>query len=174
MAWRLSAMMSLMKMLSRNAKIRMAVYVCITNKWYAARDYLFLVTPELHIANDYLAHNSRLWTDLERGGLKSKAVCIRYLFEITIKVNQTHFKSSSLNTYLNITELNTGSHYKFPNVVTSTINGELKNKIDETTAFCICKVGNYKLFTIAALILISIMSILVFLTYFILYAKFQR
>ena len=89
--------------------------------------------------------------------------------KITTKVNQTHFKSKSWKSYLNITKLISQSrmnlgfeHLEFPSVVTSTVNGKLKNKLAESIAICICKVGNMKLYVFIGLMLLSVISTAVF------------
>ena len=58
------------------------------------------------------------------------------------------------------------SHQKFPEVVTSTVDGKLRNKMDNSRAICICKVGNMKLkasigFMIT--LMISIVLIIIFM-----------
>ena len=82
------------------------------------------------------------------------------------KVNQSHFKSSSLNSYFNITRMidhEQLNHNEFPSVVTCTIDGKLQNKIEDTVAVCICKVGNMKLNAFILLFIITIISIAIFM-----------
>ena len=47
---------------------------------------------------------------------------VQYRYEITTKVNESHFISQSWNSYLNITEMNNGKlgYQEFPNIVTCT------------------------------------------------------
>ena len=46
----------------------------------------------------------------------------QYPYELTKKVNESHFISQSWNSYLNITEMNDGKlgYQEFPNIVTCT------------------------------------------------------
>ena len=84
---------------------------------------------------------------------------------ITKKVNESHFKSSIWNGYFNISETinpEQQSTQEFPNVVTSTVDGKLKNKHKNAKAICICKVGNVKLYVFFGLMFTTVFSIVVF------------
>ena len=75
---------------------------------------------------------------------------------------------------MNITEaINSeqSSVYEFPTIVTSTVDGKLKNKNGNAIAICICKVGNMKLYAFIGLILTSLFSILAVTIYFICWAN---
>ena len=86
------------------------------------------------------------------------------------QVNQSHFKSSSWNSYFNVTKTINHSQtsiHEFPSVVTSTVDGKLRNKNDNSKVICICKVGNMKFYALIGLILATMLSIIVFITFFI-------
>ena len=92
--------------------------------------------------------------------------------KITKEVNKSHFHSLSWKAYVNITHTELFNslqvnHQEFSSLVTCTVDGKLKNKLDDSMAICICKVGNAKLYAFIGLLIISMISMFVFFhTYF--------
>ena len=85
-------------------------------------------------------------------------------------VNQSHFNSSSWNSYFDVTETINHSQtsiHEFPSVVISTVAGKLRNKNENSKAICICKIGNMKFHALIGLVLATIFSIIVFIIFFV-------
>ena len=95
-----------------------------------------LDTPSAKNANDVLGNNTDLWTDLHRGrlfnisalGSESSVIILIYRW----RVNISHFKSEYSDYVLAIGKTTYNLHQQFQPIVTSSLEGKLRNKIDES------------------------------------------
>ena len=81
-------------------------------------------------ADEYLELYGNLWTDLKRGRFH---IFVKTKNDSTMKVNESHFKSLCWHSTFNLKKLPSQgkiSQQRFPSVVTCSVDGKLRNKVD--------------------------------------------